>query len=165
MTEIAYEPPEREFNDTLLAFRDMQMRDSMSAMIEPDPLGDVNRIVTLVRNTGSRQHRIKSVLCRVPKGAEVELVYENTPTTTILDSDWAPIHRWAGRHVWAVKVDGKRVIEVPDSETHPPTLPRPTVPLSRRLRSWATKLARSAADGLAGRLGYHRAGECGGWDE
>ena len=72
-TEIPYEPPRREFADTLLAFRDFEMASAWGVRVEPDPLGPVNKIVSLRR--GGR--RVKSVLCPVPVGAKVQLVRDD----------------------------------------------------------------------------------------
>jgi hypothetical protein len=61
VTVIPYEPPDREFTDTMLAFRDFDLASTWSVSIEPDPLGPVNNIVTLMRG----RRRIKSALLAV----------------------------------------------------------------------------------------------------
>ena len=172
-TEIPYEPPRREFADTLLAFRDFEMASAWGVRVEPDPLGPVNKIVSLRR--GGR--RVKSVLCPVPVGAKVQLVRDDGGYTVdelfALKSDiWArrpygpdtftaavPPRREPG---WRVEVDDKTVLAVTDAELRPPIPPKPRVPLRQRIRRAVRARARAWADQIAGQLGYHRADECGG---
>lgn len=165
---LPYEPPEREFSDAILAFRDFELATTWAVRIEPDPLGPVNRIVKLMHG----RHRVGLALYPIRAGSEVRLVrdeggYSIEELFAARDAQWRTEYgkRVATVHVpfrvpgWRVEVDGRTVLTVPDEHT-PYVVPR--VPLRRRLRSWATKRARSAADGAAGRLGYHREGECGG---
>jgi antitoxin (DNA-binding transcriptional repressor) of toxin-antitoxin stability system len=141
---------------------DMCAGPSLSLQVAPDPLGPVNKILTLMHNDGrGGSTRLATLLHPIHPGQEVQLTEENTPVMKIFAHDWSPIRRWGG-HFWVVTVDDKRILEVPYAAALPDIPPAPRVPLKRRLRSWVTKRARSAADGVAGRLGYHRDGECGG---
>lgn len=171
MTEYPYEPPEREFTDTMLAFRDLQMTSTWRALVEPDPLGDVNKIVTLMRGN----HRVKSVLARVPVGATVKLGHDQGaprirfwgPTWQELAGADAPIQVEPYRAPsWYVEIDDRRVIDVPEHETYPPTRPTPPpVPLKLRARRAIRKRWRATTDTIARRFGYHHEDDCGGWDE
>lgn len=158
---VAYEPPEREFSDTILAFRDFQLASTWSVRLAPDPLGPVNRIVTLMR--GGRH--VKSVLYPVNVGTTVRLVRdEGTARIRLWSATWEDLGEPFGparAPGWRVDVDDRTVLTVTDAELHTPYV-APPVPRWRRFRHWTARTARSAADGLAGRLGYHREGECGG---
>lgn len=168
---LPYEPPAREFADTMLAFKDFQLASTWGVRVESDPLGPVNSIVRLMR--GNRP--VKSVLTRVQAGATVRLVRDSGQLTIREVFDFQE-RIWAAREVggnpieiesiqppgWRVEVDGKTVLAVTDIEMQPPTPPAPRVPLWRRFRYWTATRARSAADGLAGRLGYVGADEAGG---
>lgn len=169
MTVIPYEPPEREFTDTMLAFRDFDLASTWSVGIEPDPLGPVNKIVTLMRG----RRRIKSVLAHVPVGATVRLVRDeggyriedlfalheaNWRTGETIEVDFHPPG-------WRVEVNGRTVLAVTDAEMQPPRPPAPRVPLQRRMRQALCEQVRADADWIAGRLGYHRDEHCTGWDE
>lgn len=171
MTDYPYEPPERMYADTMLTFRDFELASTWSVRIENDPLGPVNKVVTLMR--GGR--RVKSVLCPVPKGATVRLVrdeggYSLQELFALKELVWRTDRTGDGRRVatghvpyrmpgWRVEIDDRTVLTVADE--HTPYV-APPVPLWRRFRSWTTKRARSAADGLARRLGYVRESEAGG---
>lgn len=170
MTDYPYQPPEREYASTITAFRDFTQASTWRVRIAPDPLGSVNKIVRLMR--GERQ--IKATLARVPAGASVRLVrdeggYRIEEVFALREYDWRsgevvelPERRPPG---WRVEVDGETVLAVTDAELQPPRPQMPRTPLWRRFRHWTARRARSAADGLAGRLGYHRNDECGGWGE
>lgn len=159
---LPYQPPEREFSDTILAFRDFELASTWAVRIGPDPLGPVNSIVTLM---GGRR-RVKSVLYPIREGSVVRLVRdEGSPRIRLWSATWEDLGEPFGAPRvpgWRVEVDERTVLTVADAELHTPYV-APRVPLSRRLRSWATKHARSAADGAAGRLGYVREGEGGEW--
>lgn len=137
--------------------------------IKPDPLGDVNRIVTLI--IGNRH--VRSVLTRVPNGAAVKVGYQAGQFLPWLSGPgWralvgipepeGPVGPEPILPCYYVEVDGRRVLEVPEHETYPPAQPQP---LLRRLRHWTIQRAHSAADGLAGRLGHHREDACEEWNE
>lgn len=170
MTVYPYEPPERMYQDTILAFKDFQMASTWSVRVEPDPLGPVNKIVTLMRG----QYRVKSVLAPVPAEAVVKAGYDGGTGWSMFGGlGWRALSGLGEDPepepyrppLWFVEVDDRRVLEVPEHETWPPTPPSPPVPLWRRFRHWTTRHARTAADGLAGRLGYHTNDNCGEWDE
>lgn len=167
MTDYPYEPPQREFGDTLLAFADFQMASAWSVRVSADPLGPVNKIVTLMR--GGR--RIKTVLCRVPVGATVRLVRDEGSGYRVWGPTWRqlnnadydlPPYQEPG---WRVEVNDRTVLAVTDAEMIPPRPPAPKVPLWTRMRRVLRDQVRADADWITGRLGYHRNDECGGWDE
>lgn len=157
MTDYPYEPPERVFQDTLLAFKDFEMASTWSVRVEADPLGPVNKLVTLMKG----QRRIKSTLCPVPVGARVRC-----------RQDWMddPSHPYEGPlgkgfqftrwPAWIVEVNGERVLEVRERDTHPLTPPKPAVPLWKRMRDVLREQARADVDWVAARLGYHREDHC-----
>jgi len=169
---IPYEPPESAFSDTLLAFK-VFAGPRIGAIIEPDPLGPVNKIVTLMCG----QRRIKSVLTPVPKGAVVRLVRDEGMWTlrnvvALRERLWDS--RGSGEPPpaidirppgWRVEVDGKTVLAVTDVEMAPPRPPAPRVPLWRRMRKALREQVRADADRIAHKLGYHRDDDCTGWDE
>lgn len=167
--EYPYEPPEREFADTLLAYRDFVTASMWSVRIEPDPLGDVNRIVTLM--CGDR--RVKSVLCPASEALTARVGYDpGTPLIRCWSPGWRELAGLPGIDPepyrppsWYVEVDGERIIDVPESQTWPPRTPPPRTPLGRRARQAVLRQMRAGADRITGWLGYHRADECGGWDE
>jgi hypothetical protein len=167
------ERPDRQFSDTMLAFRDMQTAAYWCARIEPDPLGPVNRIVRLMDG----RTPVKAALCRVPAGATVSLVrdeggYTLSELFNLRERRWrlpgdlsddepaaAPIHREPG---WRVEVNGRTVLSVTDAELREPHVPPPPPPLRRRMRAALREQVRSDVDAIAERLGYHRDDECGG---
>jgi hypothetical protein len=172
------ERPDRQFSDTLLAFRDMQTAAYWCARIESDPLGPVNKIVRLMDG----RTPVKAALCRVPAGATVSLVRDEGGYTIdelfamknrgwgyrmVSDSPYftaaappMPIHRPAG---WRIEVDGRTVLSVTDAELREPYVPPPPPPLLRRMRAALREQVRSDVDAIAERLGYHRDDECGGY--
>jgi hypothetical protein len=163
---IDYVPQPPMFESTISAFQAMYGGPSISLRIAPDPLGPVNKILSVVRNDRTGSTRVgKSVLYPIRAGSVVNLVHDNdhAADSTLYDGHWTPLHRWGGIDVWAVTVDDKRILEVPHAATVPDVPARPAAPRWRRFRSWATKRARSTTDGLAGRLGYHRDHECQGY--
>jgi hypothetical protein len=132
---------------------------SVSATIEPDTLGDVNRIVSLVRNErdGSRT-KLKSVLYPYRSGMSVGLGRgERLPRPGEKPSPWF-FNPWS--NVWYVTIDGRRILEAYGSENLPPRPPPPKPPLWKRIRTAAAKRGHAAADSVAKRLGYTRTGEC-----
>lgn len=162
MTFVRYQPPERMYADTMLAFKDFELASTWGVQIDPDPLGPVNKIVTLMRG----RHRVKSVLCPVGVGATVRCGYDpGSPRVRL----WSASFDYLGdvgepyrEPTWYVEVDGRRAIEVPERETYPPITPTPPVPLWRRMRTVLREQVRTDADSIAKRLGYHRDGACGG---
>lgn len=136
--------------------------------VRDDPLGSVNKIISLTRADGSV---IKSVLHPVPAGAEVKIGYD--PPRITLGPGWGlmmggkPAPAGVSRlyAIWIATVDGKRVLDVPEHETWPPITPPPPPPLWQRMRSALREQMRTGVDSIAKRLGYHRDEDCGGWDE
>lgn len=133
-----------------------------------DPLGPVNKIVALVREDGTL---VVSKLHPVPVGAEVRLGYEGPQYN--LGPGWQAIvggklPEWRRHYrpyaLWTVTVDGRRILEVPEHETWPPTPPPPPIPLWQRMRRAWTEQWRADVDRVMGRLGWHRDGACGGED-
>lgn len=168
-----YEPPVREFSDTLLTFKDWQLATTWAVRVEPDPLGPVNKIVSLMRGG----QRVKSVLCRVPAGAAVRLVRDEY-VWTVRNIEALRHRLWDTRGSgepapridihppgWRIEIDGRTVLTVTDAEMRPPRRPEPRIPLWRRMRTALTAQARADIDNIAARLGYHRAEHCTGWDE
>lgn len=143
MTTYPYQPPTREYQDTLLTYRDFTMASTWSARVEPDPLGPVNKIVSLWR--GNR--RVKAVLTRVPVDADVQVVRDDGGYTI------AALFELKGRfwdsrgtnepppeiHTprppgWRIEVDGRTVLAVTDAELAPARPPTPQAPLWQRMR-------------------------------
>lgn len=171
--EIPYAPPERMFQDTILAFNDMRMASTWRALIEPDPFGPVNKIVTLMRGN----HRVKSVLWPVRDPGAVKVVRDDgawsmTELFELQHRFWdsrgtntpPPVihHRVPG---WRIEVDGHTVLTVTDAEMSPPYTPPPPPPLWRRMLTALREQARADLDAVAGRLGYRRCDDCREWDE
>jgi hypothetical protein len=175
MTDYPYQPPEREYADTMQAFGEWRLVNSgICVHIEPDPLGPVNKIVSLT----SYGRRIKSTLAHVPAGATVRpirdeggyRIEELALQKRIWDTRGDGGEQVATIDVrvsgWRVEVDGRTVLAVTDAEMLPPKTPqRRPKPSWARLRRAMREKARSAADGLAGRLGYHREDDCPGGDD
>lgn len=146
------------FNDVLLAFQRLSAP-TISATVESDPLGDVNKIVRL--RCGGRV--VKTALCHVPDDAPVMVGRANAPTISLFDMDWNLATRTYSFVGYYVEVDGRRVIEATDAEMRLPAPPAPHIPWKFRVKRWvdraAVKHLQPRADRLAERLGYHR--ECG----
>ena len=169
MTTIPYQPPEREFESTFTALRDFNLASAWSVRIDPDPLGPVNQIVRLMR--GGKQ--VRAAAAHIPEGAKVTLIRdEGGYRIEDVVAEMARLRDEGGGtgHVdyrvpgWRVTVDDRTVLTVTDAELAPKPPRPPRAPLWTRLRRRASQRARSSADRLAGRLGYHRDDECG-WDE
>jgi hypothetical protein len=172
--EIPYSPPQPMFADTLLAFQAFT-RPSVSVRIAPDPLGPVNKIVSLM--VGGR--RVKSVLHPVGAGTKMSIEHESggygiqdlfALRSRFWDTRGAgepepdlPPRRAPG---WYITIDDRVVLYATEAEVNPPsTWTPPLVPLRRRMHRVLTEQLRADADAIAKRLGYHRAcAECG-WDE
>ena len=73
MTDYPYEPPERMFSDTMLAFRDFELASTWGVRVEADPLGPVNKIVRLMHGGKS----VRGALWPVPAGAVVRLARDD----------------------------------------------------------------------------------------
>lgn len=169
MTDYAFLPPEREFADTLLAFRDFEMASTWRVRVAPDPLGPVNKIITLMR--GGK--RVRSVLWPVPVGATVTLKRDGGAWTlsnlqamrnAMWDSQGSsePPPRIDVRPPgWCVEVDGHRVLEVPDSEIRPPAPLRRPIPWRTRAQWRLRKRFYAAVDRVVVPLGYHHEDDCG----
>ena len=172
MTDYPYEPPERQFSDTLLAYR-MYAGPYMAARVEPDPLGPVNKIVSLLRG----QRRVKSVLCPVPAGADARVVRDEGGWTmrevfALRERIWDSRGRGEQPELppvrepgWRIEIDGRTVLAVTDAEMRTPYTPPPPPPLWHRMRTALREQLRADVDAVAKRLGFHRVDECGGWDE
>lgn len=163
-TFVTYEPPEPMFHDTILAFQALTAPQWV-ALIEPDPLGPVNRIVTLMRN----DKRVKSVLCHVPEGADVEVVRdEGTVRIHLWSALWENLGEPFGPYrppSWRIEINGRTVLSVTDAEMRTPYTPPPPPPLWHRMRTALREQLRADVDAVAKRLGFHRVEDCGGWDE
>lgn len=168
MTYIPYESPVPEFNDALLTFQAFNSP-NVGALIELDPLGPVNKIVTLMVD----DRRIKSALC--PIAADTVVTVGREPGAWTIDKLFALRDRhWnPGRPApeitvhppgWFIEVDGRRIIDVPDHEIRQPAPKPPPIPWHRRARrrlmSSARQQTRANLDAIARRLGYHRDDEC-----
>lgn len=169
MTVINYVPPEPMFADTLLAFKAFAAP-QMSVHISPDPLGPVNKILTLM--AGNR--RIKSVLWPVGVGAKVQVGHNagmggyfspySGPGWRALNGYSDPEPEPYRPPSWYVTVDGHRVIDVPDHEMRPPISPMSRIPLRTRIKQAATREARKLASRIAKPFGYHHEDDCNGSD-
>ena len=146
MTEYSYQPPKRELEDTLLAFQDFQKINSgIRCTVKPDPLGTVNRIISIEAHGKA----IKSVLWPVPAGVTVKLGTGGsryTPFGGPHDEQYKAPHWW-------VEVNERRILEVPEHETWPDH-PAPPVPWRTRLPRHTHKLGRTVADRIAHKFGY-----------
>lgn len=166
MTDYPYEPPERQFADTLLAFRDFELASTWGVRVENDPLGPVNKIVRLMHGGKS----VRGALWPVRADAVVRLMRD--------EGYWSIAHLralqdalWDSRGTdrpgpiiemhppgWRIEVDGTTVVSVPD-EIKPP-LRRPIPWRTRaqwRLRKWFY----AAVDRVVVPLGYHHGDDCG----
>ena len=173
VSHYPYRPSHREYADTILAFNDF--RDSAwSARISPDPLGPVNKIVSLMR--GDRV--MAKALTHVPAGAKVALVrdsggYGIDEVFALRSAFWdsrgagkpppeTPFPRPPG---WRIKINGRTVLAVTDRELAPPRPPAPKQPLRQRIIQDLREQWRHDCDTVAAKLGYHRAEKCTGWDD
>ncbi len=173
MSVYPYQPPEREYADTLLTYRDFTMASQWSARVEPDPLGPVNKIVSLWRG----ERCVAKVLTHVPAGAKVELCRDDggytIPALFELKNRY-----WDARGTnkppeihtprppgWRIQIDGRTVLAVTDTQLTPTPPPTPKPPLRQRMRHALRQQWRDDCDRIAERLGYHRAENCTGWDE
>ncbi len=161
------------YRDTMLSFIHFQRdarRSSLAVKVEPDPLGDVNRIVRLVR-LGSHFTNgdvfVKAVVAPVSAGADVQLVrdeggYRYRSLFGEFDGDDAERPAWAPG--WHVEVDGRTVLTVSDAEIWPPPTP-PTIParvrITKVVRQAINRRARAIGDAIAHRFGYRHEDEIG----
>ncbi|WP_117406446.1 hypothetical protein [Mycobacterium marinum] len=160
---ISPTPDGAEYDDTVLTFSHIA-GGGITARIDPDPLGPVNKIVSIMN--GGR--RICSVLAHIPTGAKVELHHYGSYSIEVFspgacwrslaygDDDSQPVLK--PPH-WCVEVNGRTILEVPDHELWP-DIPAPKTPWRRRTWRAINTRIRAVADALAMRLGYHRNGEC-----
>jgi hypothetical protein len=168
---IPHKPPETMYRDTLLSYKAFA-GPRMGAVVEPDPHGPVNKIVTLMAG----ERRVKSVLTRVPPGATLRVVHDNGGYS--LDELYAlrsgpgwrslmglpisdeprPVRRLPG---WYVEMGDQVLLHATESEVNPPhTWTPPPVPFRKRMRRALTEQLRADADAIAKRFGYHREDEC-----
>lgn len=167
MSTYPYQPPARELESVITAFRDFEMASMWSVRVDPDPLGPVNKVVRLMR-WGTQ---VAAALARVPEGADVRLVRDEGNFDAFGGPGWRALSgfpdpepepiRFPG---WRVEVDGDTVLSVTDAEMAPKPPVRRSEPFVTRARRWVSTRTRSAVDGLAGRYGYRRDDGCG-WDE
>jgi len=126
--------------------------------VDPDPLGDVNCIIRVLRRSDDKV--IRSILHTNTPGLDPQVGYGS--------HEYARIPSPFGGHGWplsypvfTVEVDGKRIAEIdeydPDLYERPP-LPQP--PLHQRLQRRIASRGRNTADVVAKKLGYTRTGEC-----
>lgn len=163
MTDYPYEPPERMFSDTMLAFRDFELASTWAVRVEPDPLGPVNKIITLMRGG----QRIKSVLRPVATGTTVRMGFQGG-TGLAVGPGWRAMLGYADverEHyrppAWWVEVDGRRVIEVAEHEIPAPAPLRRPIPWRTRAQWRLRKWFYAAVDRVVVPLGYHHGDDCG----
>lgn len=145
----------------------------LSTRVEPDPLGDINSIVRLMRrNRDGTQTSIKAALypihpddtikighgggfnVNVHAGAPWQIIAGGRPRQTPF-----PETIWTAP-TWYVEVNGKRIIEIPEHLQYEPPPPAPRPPWHHRARTAIHTRMRSTADRIAARLGYTPADEC-----
>jgi hypothetical protein len=165
--DVAYTPPEPMFQDTLLAFQAFS-RPQVSARIEPDPLGPVNKIVSLM--VGER--RIKSVLWHVPVGAAIEVAHEDGMRgyfSAFSGPGWRALNGLSVEPEvetycppgWYIKINNHVALYATEREVNPPSIyVPPRVLLWRRMRQVLDSQVRADLDAIAKRLGYHREDDC-----
>lgn len=154
------------YRDPVFAFQDA-IRPQVAAVIRPDPLGPVNRVVQLVAGRQGDpidQCRIvKQTLTHIPDGADITVRRDpGTPTVRYWDRDWIYRASQEGRPAsWYVTVNGRRVLEAAAVECLPPDY-RPPLPLKPK-GLWRNLLGlpitgwfRTLADRVADRCGYRR---------
>lgn len=148
------------------------MSEVWKVRVAPDPLGPVNKIVTLLRGG----QPVTSVLYPVNEGDSVRLVRDKNSWT--MDEVFALRNRmWNARDKgeepglppvrepgWRVEINGVTVLSVTDAGLRPTPTPAPRTSLWRRMRQALLSQARADADTIAGRLGYHRDDDYGRWD-
>ena len=172
----AYEPEAPMLESVFTAYQQIT-GPTVGCLIEPDPLGPVNRIVTLVYG----KRRIKSTLVgwHTLVGAEVKIRHESghfriTEMFNMVSQQWEvrgggtrPVELPPVRDPgWYVEVDGETVLYASDLEIHPLT-PALTVPwrlrarkaAKARLKTWA----RATSDRIAARFGYVHESEVSDW--
>ena len=116
-------------------------------IVKADPLGPVNKIITVNRVDGTR---VRSMLYPVPTGAKVTL--ETVCDTNPFGFSYGPS--------WAVKIDDTMIMRVPSHELLPDLVPVPKVPLKTQLRRKLGAVVERAADRVAARYGYHHRDDC-----
>jgi hypothetical protein len=138
----------------------------VQAEVRANPVGEpgFNQIVAIVRREpDGTKTTIRGALYPVRKGPLIS--FGTGPRPDQRPGFRAGADIIPARDYWAsvfmapmyyVEADGHRILEVPEHETWPKWPPAPRVPLRRRARAHARKVV----DAIAGRLGYHRDGEC-----
>ncbi len=166
MTDYPYEPPERMFSDTMLAFRDFELASTWGVRVEADPLGPVNKIVRLMHGGKS----VRGALWPVPAGAVVRLARDDGAWTLRNLSAFRDV-LWDSRGTdkpeptidirprgWRIEVDGTTVLTVLDETPAPLRRPIPWRTRAQwRLRRWFY----AAVDRVVVPLGYHHGDDCG----
>lgn len=169
-----YEPEPSMYESILTAYQKLS-GPVVGCLVEPDPLGPVNKIATLVVDG----RRIKSVLWRIPAGADVQIRRAHDGWT--IDELFSLRSRmWDTRGQgepepqiepprmpgWCIEIDGHEVLYVPDCEIWP----RPTAPAvpwrertRRAVRSTLRTRARKVGDAIAHRFGYIHEDEASSW--
>ena len=170
MIEHQYQPPEREYQDTLTTFAAWQLASAWSVQIQDDPHGPVNKIITLARYGKP----VKTILYPLQPDDEIALVRD--PGSTWADGPGWRSLSGLGKDPepepyrppsWRVEVDGKTIMSITDTQIAaltPAPKPAPRKPLHTRLRRALTEQTRKDLDAVAKHLGYHRDEHCTGWD-
>jgi hypothetical protein len=140
------------FADTLLSFQAFA-GPQIAAQISPDPLGPTNRIIRLTRN-GEPVGR--AVLRPVPVGSAVSLTRQ--------PRRWGAMAPLFAMPTYVVAVDGKPVLEVPESDLWPRPEPPKSPPWRSRVRRATKQRLRAWMDAGMLRIGYSPTGETSGDD-
>lgn len=143
---------------------DYWLRPGVSLRMHADPLGPVNKIISIVRHNSDHTTTVlKSKLYPVKQGSTVILGEEGSEWN--MGPGWRALTDTAIEepkpHVWYVEVDYHRIIEIPWGAALPD--PAPVMPWYRQARwralNWRAYRARVASK-IARKLGYQRIGEC-----
>jgi hypothetical protein len=150
--EIAYVPPKPMFESTLSAFQAFTAP-HIGVRISTDPLGPVNKSIRLVCN-GKPVSR--AVLYPVNVGSTVSI--ERRPTVPAGDPfEWG----WISSMDYVVKVDGRTVLTVPESDLWPKPAPPKGPSWRSRARTATKRRLRAWMDAGMLRIGYSPSNETG----
>ena len=127
--------------------------------VQPDPLGPVNKILTI----WAHGQRAGTVLRPVREDAVCRLGYDSgTPRFTVWASDWAKLAETPYRPpCWYIEVDGRRVLEVAESQIKSLAPLRRPIPWRTRAQWRLRKWFYAAVDRVVVPLGYHHEDDCG----